>query len=103
LKVLSRTTLTFDKPVQDYGQREGENGLDEQADLMKKYVVFKKKTHIKKLLFYTVYFRLNRYKKYLLSLTNIIKAKLDQELLFEVYPFDVELRKLLFNCSKKDG
>lgn len=56
---------------------------------------------MKKMLFYTGYFRLSRYGKYLLSMTSIIKAKPDQELLFEVYSFDVELRKLFFTYSKK--
>lgn len=34
--------------------------LEAQVELMKKYVVFKKKTRIKKMLFYTGYFRLSR-------------------------------------------
>ena len=56
---------------------------------------------MKKMLFYTGYFRLSRYGKYLLSMTSIIKAKPDQELLFEVYSFDVELRKIFFTYQKK--
>lgn len=75
--------------------------LGAQADLMKKYVTFNRKTRIKKVLLYTGYFRLSRYGKYLLSLSNIIKSKPDQELLFNVYNFDVELRKLLFCYVKK--
>jgi uncharacterized protein with WD repeat len=41
--------------------------LDQQAELMKKYIVFKRKTRVKKLLVYTGYFRLSRYGKYLIS------------------------------------
>jgi len=75
--------------------------LDQQAELMKKYVVFKRKTRVKKLLVYTGYFRLSRYGKYLLSQSNIIKAKPNQDLLFEAYDFDVKLRKLFFDYVKK--
>ncbi|WP_312811593.1 Abi family protein [Sedimentibacter sp.] len=75
--------------------------LNKQAELMKKYVVFERKTRIKKLLIYTGYFRLSRYGKYLLSQSNIIKAKPNQDLLFEAYDFDVKLRKLFFDYVKK--
>lgn len=75
--------------------------LDSQAELMRKYIVFQRKTRVKKLLLYTGYFRLSRYGKYLLSFTNEMKAKPEQSLLFDVYNFDVELRKLFFNYSKK--
>ena len=75
--------------------------LDSQAELMRKYIVFQRKTRIKKLLLYTGYFRLSRYGKYLLSFTNEMKSKPEQSLLFDVYDFDVELRKLFFNYSKK--
>ncbi len=75
--------------------------LNQQAELMKKYVVFKRKTRIRKMLIYTGYFRLSRYGKYLLSQSNIIKAKPNQDLLFEAYDFDVKLRKLFFDYVKK--
>src|SRR5690554_3063063 len=75
--------------------------LDQQAELMKKYIVFKRKTRVKKLLVYTGYFRLSRYGKYLLSQSNIIKAKPNQDLLFDAYDFDVKLRKLFFDYVKK--
>ena len=63
--------------------------LEQQVELMKKYIIFDKKTHIKKLLIYTGYFRLSRYGKYLLSQSNIIKAKPNQDLLFEAYDFEI--------------
>ncbi len=75
--------------------------LDQQAELMKKYIVFKRKTRVKKLLIYTGYFRLSRYGKYLLSQSNIIKSKPNQDLLFEAYDFDVKLRRLFFDYVKK--
>lgn len=75
--------------------------LEQQVELMKKYIIFDKKTHIKKLLIYTGYFRLSRYGKYLLSQSNIIKAKPNQDLLFKAYDFDVRLRRVFFDYTKK--
>ncbi|MFD2114541.1 Abi family protein [Paenibacillus yanchengensis] len=75
--------------------------LDKQAELMKKYVVYTRKTRVQKLLVYTGYFRLSRYGKYLLSQSNIIKSKPNQELLFEAYDFDVKVRKVFFDYVKK--
>lgn len=75
--------------------------LEQQAELMNKYIIFKRKTRVKKLLFYTGYFRLSRYGKYLLSQSNIIKAKPNQDLLFKSYDFDVKIRKLFFDYVKK--
>ena len=75
--------------------------IEDQIVLMKKYVVFARKTRIKRLLEYSGYFRLSRYGKYLLSHTNILKTKPKQDLLFDVYDFDVELRKLFFHYCKK--
>lgn len=83
--------VDFDKPFD----------LENQIISMKKYVVFSKKNRIRNLLSYTGYFRLSRYGKYLLSYTSILKTKPNQELLFEVYKFDAELRKLLFTYCKK--
>lgn len=75
--------------------------IEKQINLMKKYVVFSKKIKIRKMITYTGYFRTSRYGKYLLSFTNILKTKPSQDLLFAVYDFDVELRKLLFYYCKK--
>lgn len=75
--------------------------IDDQVLLMKKYVVFIKKGRIKKLLQDCGYFRLSRYGKYLLSFTSILRTKPNQELLFGIYKFDVELRKLFFTYTKK--
>lgn len=75
--------------------------IEDQISLMKKYVVFRQKTRIEKILRYTGYFRLSRYGKFLLSYTNVFKTKPTQELLFSLYNFDVDLRKLLFSYCKK--
>lgn len=83
--------MNTDKPID----------LDHQAELMKKYITFKRKTRVKKLMIYTGYFRLSRYGKYLLSQSNVIKAKPNQDLLFESYDFDVKLRKIFFDYTKK--
>lgn len=81
----------FDQPID----------IENQISLMKKYVVFSKKIKMRRMISYTGYFRASRYGKYLLSFTNVIKNKPNQELLFAVYNFDVELRNLLFNYCKK--
>lgn len=83
--------IDFDQPID----------IEDQITFMKKYVVFSKKIKMRKLISYTGYFRISRYGKYLLSYTNILKTKPSQELLFAVYNFDVELRKLFFYYCKK--
>lgn len=75
--------------------------IDVQVSLMKNYVAFKQKTRIAKFLKYSGYYRLSRYGKYLLSYTSVIKTKPTQQLLFDIYNLDVELRRLLFNYCKK--
>lgn len=72
-----------------------------QINLMKKYVVIENELEMKKLLTYSGYFRLSRYGKYLLSFTNILKTKPQQNLLFDLYKFDIEIRKLFFSYCKK--
>lgn len=75
--------------------------LEEQVLLMKKYVVFTKKIRMKKFLTYTGYFRASRYGKYLISNTNILGKKPEQDLLFEIYDFDTKLREILMKYCKK--
>ncbi|MGL4849579.1 MAG: Abi family protein [Clostridium sp.] len=75
--------------------------IDEQIELMKRYIVFKRKTKIKNFLEYAGYFRVSRYAKYLLSFSNEIGSKPDQEMLFDLYKFDLELRGILFKYCKK--
>lgn len=74
--------------------------IENQIDLMKKYVVFTKRTRMRSLLNYCGYFRISRYGKYLLSFTNILRNKPKQDLLFSIYEFDRELRKLFFLYCK---
>lgn len=74
--------------------------LEEQIKLMKKYVVFKNKVKLEKLLSYTGYFRASRYAKFLLKKTNNIGSKPTHNMLIDVYYFDVQLRKLLFEYCK---
>lgn len=81
----------FDQPID----------IEDQVNLMKKYVTFSKKIRMRRMISYTGYFRTSRYGKYLLSYTSVLKTKPNQELLFAVYDFDVELRKLLFYYCKK--
>lgn len=75
--------------------------IEDQIDLMKKYVVFTKRIKMRRLLSYSGYFRISRYGKYLLSLTNVLRTKPKQDLLFDIYGFDIELRKLFFSYCKK--
>ena len=83
--------MTIDEPIT----------LEQQVDMMKKYVKFVKRVRIRKFLKYTGYFRASRYGKYLLALSNIFQEKPSHELLYEVYQFDVELRNLFFKYCKK--
>lgn len=75
--------------------------MEAQILLMKKYVVFTKKAKMRRLLTYSGYFRISRYGKYLLSFTNVTRTKPNQDLLFRVYEFDTELRRLCFSYCKK--
>ena len=75
--------------------------IEKQIELMKKYIVFSRKTKIKNILEYTGYFRLSRYAKYLISFSNIIGSKPDQDLLFALYEFDSELRNVMFKSCEK--
>lgn len=81
----------FDQPID----------IEEQVNLMKKYVIFSKKVKMRRMINYTGYFRTSRYGKYLLSFTNVLGTKPNQELLFAIYNFDVELRKVFFQYCKK--
>ena len=46
--------------------------IEQQVDMMKKYVTFRQKKKIKDFLSYAGYFRVSRYGKYLLSLSAIL-------------------------------
>lgn len=75
--------------------------IEDQIDSMKKYVVFTKRAKMRKMINYNGYFRTSRYGKYLLSFTSVLGGKPSQELLFSLYNFDVELRRLFFHYCKK--
>lgn len=76
--------------------------LEDQIKTIKKYIIFKKKTKVEKLLIYTGYFRLSRYAKDLYGFLSagIIPNKPNQNDLVNYYEFDVELRKVLFIYTK---
>jgi abortive infection bacteriophage resistance protein len=50
---------------------------------------------------YAGYFRASRYGKYLLSFSGVFAKKPSQKQLFELYAFDFELRKLMFEACMK--
>lgn len=75
--------------------------IEDQISLMKKYVVFVKKVRMNRFLLYTGYFRASRYGKFLLSYTSILGEKPKQDLLFNLYEFDVMLREVLMKYCKK--
>lgn len=76
---------------------------EKQIDTMKKYVKFTKRVRMRRFLQYTGYFRASRYGKYLLSYTNVFTMKPSQDLLFELYWFDFELKKILYEaCAKAE-
>lgn len=75
--------------------------IEQQVLLMKKYVVFRQSTKMKRLLQNEGYFRVSRYGKYLLSHTHILKVKPSQSLLFELYAFDEALREIFYRYTQK--
>ena len=77
--------------------------IEQQVDMMKKYVTFRQKKKIKDFLSYAGYFRASRYGKYLLSLSAILGYMPSQKDLFELYKFDAELRRILmFYCNRAE-
>lgn len=77
--------------------------LDEQILLMKKYVVFRQRKRMRKFLSYAGYFRASRYGKFLLSCVGITGSKANQDTLFALYRFDVDLRRILsYYCNKAE-
>jgi len=75
--------------------------LEEQVDMMKKYVSFRQRSRMREFLAYAGYFRASRYGKYLLSNVENIGGKSKQDVLFELYRFDVELRRILnYYCNR---
>ena len=77
--------------------------VEEQIDTMKKYVTFTKRARMRDFLQYSGYFRASRYGKYLLSYTNVFAMKPSQDVLFALYQFDFELRKVMYEaCAKAE-
>ena len=85
--------MTYDVPIT----------TEEQIKMMKKYVVFEKNKKMKNFLDYVGYFRASRYAKFLLSYSNIYAGKPSHNVLYQLYEFDFELRKILFEyCVKAE-
>ena len=77
--------------------------VEEQIDTMKKYVTLTKRARMRDFLQYSGYFRASRYGKYLLSYTNVFAMKPSQDVLFALYQFDFELRKVMYEaCAKAE-
>ena len=75
--------------------------LEEQVVLMKKYVSFRQRAKMQKFLLYAGYFRASRYGKFLLSNVGNTGSKSKQDVLFELYQFDVDLRRILnYYCNR---
>lgn len=75
--------------------------LDEQIISIKKYVVFRQKKRMRSFLQYAGYFRVSRYGKYLLSFVGNLGSKPKQDMLYQLYEFDVALRAILeLYCNK---
>ena len=75
--------------------------LEEQIDMMKKYVSFRKRIRMRRFLLHAGYFRASRYGKFLLSNVQNVGYKSTQDTLFALYQFDVDLRRILIyycNC-----
>ncbi len=75
--------------------------LEQQVLMMKKYVLFRQRKRMKEFLSYAGYFRASRFGKYLLSQAGAVGRKLKQDELFQLYEFDVNLRRVLnFYCNR---
>ena len=75
--------------------------LEEQVVLMKKYVSFRQRAKMRKFILYAGYFRASRYGKFLLSNVGNIGSKSKQDVLFDLYQFDVDLRRILnYYCNR---
>ena len=75
--------------------------LEEQVILMKKYVSFRQRVKMQKFLLYAGYFRASRYGKFLLSNVGNTGSKSKQDILFDLYQFDVDLRRILnYYCNR---
>lgn len=75
--------------------------LEEQVNLMKKYVSFRQRAKMRKFLLYAGYFMASIYGKFLLSNVGNIGSKSKQDVLFELYQFDVDLRRILnYYCNR---
>ncbi len=75
--------------------------LEEQIDMMKKYVSFRQRIRMRRFLVHAGYFRASRYGKFLLSNVENVGYKSSQDALFNLYQFDVELRRtLIYYCNR---
>lgn len=75
--------------------------MDDQLISMKSYVTFRQRTRMKRLLQKEGYFRVSRYGKFLISYTNVLHAKPSQDMLFDLYDFDISLREIFFRYTQK--
>ena len=76
--------------------------LEEQIDMMKKYVSFRQRIRMRRFLLHAGYFRASRYGKFLLSNVENVGYKSSQDALFALYQFDVDLRRILiYYCNGK--
>lgn len=66
--------------------------LEEQIVFMKQYATFRQKRRMRDFLKYAGYFRASRYGKYLLSCAGTLGDQPKQDMLFQLYEFDVKLR-----------
>lgn len=77
--------------------------MDEQIKAMKKYVLFRQRKRMCDFLQYVGYFRASRYGKFLLTCVENLGYKPKQDMLFQLYEFDVNLRNILIQyCNKAE-
>lgn len=75
--------------------------IDDQIEAMKFYVSFRQRTRMRRLLQKEGYFRVSRYGKFLLSKTMVLHSKPSQDVLFDLYDFDIALREIFFRYTQK--
>lgn len=75
--------------------------LEEQIDMMKKYVSFRQRIRMRRFLLHAGYFRASRYGKFLLANVEKVSYKSSQDALFALYQFDVNRRRvLIYYCNR---
>ena len=75
--------------------------IEDQLNLMGKYITVTDDAELLGVLNYAGYFRMSRYGKYLLSYANVLGGRPEQKLLLHLYNLDIRLRNIFFHYCKR--